>query len=98
MANVIGEGVEALAKWIRECQADDGSPQIRTRFIDEFKDKVIVACYMEGKAVRGGTITGLPPQLVDELRQLHGDKRIEAVFNWLRAHGGSIPQAAVATI
>lgn len=92
MANDIGSGVEALAEWMRRCSEAGGTPQIRTEFVRKFTSDVIVACYGAGKKVKGGTITDLPPQLVSELRSLHAEQRLDAVYAWLRKQGGSVTQ------
>lgn len=56
----IGQGMNALIAYIRECKRLGGTPVIRTKMAGvELKDRVIVSCLKAGDKLPGGTITGV---------------------------------------
>lgn len=66
---MIGHGRSFLKRKVNRCISAGGVPQIRTSFAgDEYRSKVIFACWGKGNQVEGGTIKGLSPGLVKKIR------------------------------
>jgi hypothetical protein len=66
---VIGKGVEALKKFIKECKDAGGVPIIRTRYGGRRLPFVIVTCWGMRDVVRGGAITDVPSEIVEALEK-----------------------------
>ena len=68
---MLGEGIDSLINWMKECSAVGGTPIIRTRGKDRlFRDRVIVACKGSSGVVEGGTIKGLTSSQVRAIRKV----------------------------
>ena len=87
MGRIIGRGIEALIKFIKKCRDAGGVPIIRTKYggVRLPHNSVVVACWGRGDVVKGGTITDIPPDLIDELEKTKGD------WKWLlERYGGGV--------
>jgi hypothetical protein len=77
MARILGTGVEALRDFISKCLAAGGTPLIRTRYGGRRlpENSVVVACWGKGREVPGGTIKGVPADIIEEAEKRIGDWR-----------------------
>ncbi|MEM4846571.1 MAG: hypothetical protein QW794_02285 [Thermosphaera sp.] len=67
---IIGTGDADLRRFMAECTRIGGTPVVRTRAAgkDLPEGYVIVACMGRGNVLRGGTITGVSPTLIEQIR------------------------------
>ena len=75
MAKVLGEGLETLRRFIRECVNAGGVPIFRTKYGGRRikGNGVVAACWGAGEKVKGGTITNVPPDIIEEMEKRVGD-------------------------
>jgi hypothetical protein len=75
MGRILGTGTEALKEFISKCLAAGGVPIVRTRYGGRRlpESSVIVACWGKGKEVPGGTIRGVPAEIIEEAEKRTGD-------------------------
>ena len=85
MARILGTGTEALRDFIKKCLAAGGIPLIRTRYGGKRlpENSIIVACWGKGKEVPGGTIKGVPTEIIEEAEKRTGD------WKWLSERLGA---------
>jgi len=84
MVNVIGRGTEGIREFIRKCTAVGGVPIFRTKYGGKRfpNNGIIAACWGAGDKVKGGMITDVPPDLIEEMEKRSGD------WKWLRERLG----------
>ena len=77
MAKVIGTGLGALKEFARRCLSAGGIPLVRTRYGGRRlpESSVVVACWGKGREVPGGTIKGVPMDVIERLERETGDYR-----------------------
>jgi len=75
MGRVLGTGLEAIREFIQKCLAAGGVPIFRTKYGGKRLpgNAVIAACWGKGKEVPGGTITGVPEDIIAEMEKRAGD-------------------------
>ena len=75
MGKKLGEGLEAIRKFIRECVAAGGVPIFRTKYGGRRikGNGVVAACWGAGDRVPGGTIYNVPPDIIREMEEKVGD-------------------------
>jgi hypothetical protein len=69
MPNVIGRGVEALKKFIKDCKNAGGVPIVRTRYGGRRLNFVVATCWGMRDVVRGGAIVDVPSEIIDALEK-----------------------------
>lgn len=79
MGKIIGHGVQALKDFARRCVQAGGRPTFRTKYRGRRvpNNGVVVACWGRGDIVKGGTITGIPENLIAQMEAGKGD------YKWL---------------
>lgn len=79
MGKVIGSGLEAVKEFARRCLNAGGRPIVRTKYRGRrFPDNaVVVACWGKKDLVKGGTITGIPADVISKMETTKGD------YKWL---------------
>lgn len=80
MGRILGSGTSKLKEFIEKCLAAGGVPIVRTKYGGRRLpgNSVVVACWGKGEEVPGGTITDIPPHLIEEMEKRPGD------WKWLR--------------
>jgi len=80
MVTIIGKGTDALREFIKKCLAAGGVPIFRTKYGGKRfpGNAVVVACWGAGEKVKGGMITDVPTDIIEEMEKRTGD------WKWLR--------------
>jgi len=80
MAKVLGTGLSAVKAFVERCLAAGGTPIFRTKYGGRRlpNNAVVAACWGKGSEVPGGTITGVPTEIIERMERERGD------WKWLR--------------
>ena len=82
MSRTIGTGLMALKEFARKCLDAGGVPIFRTKYGGKKlpDNSVIAACWGKGDVVKGGTVTEVPPEIIDKMEKTKGD------YKWLLSY------------